>query len=220
MSDGKHLIKGLFLGAKETLPNGQESAIRKKSVESIKINFTHISDDAIVDQVHHGGEMRVIHHYSQYNYHILKNKFPDIANRFQPGSFGENILTEELTEKDLFIGDIYQLGSAKVQLTVARRPCATINQSYQDSRVLKEVMSTGHVGWFYKVLEEGSVKLGDYLEFIERPFPNLKVSDLYDQGYAPGAKFKNRNFLNLCLATGLMDKGWKPKVEKALTSLP
>jgi MOSC domain-containing protein YiiM len=83
MSDGKYLIKGLFLGTKETLPNGQESAIRKKSVESIKINFTHISHDAIVDQVHHGGEMRVIHHYSEHNYKIHIKHFSDIYNIFR-----------------------------------------------------------------------------------------------------------------------------------------
>lgn len=218
MTKEKYLVKGLFTGKEQTLPNGQKSAIKKSLVDRLTIKKGNLPEDTVVDQKHHGGDMRVIHHYSKINYDHFKNTFPEIADRFIPGSFGENLYTDELTEKDLFIGDIYSLGSAKIQLTVARRPCATINQSYEDKRVLKEVMTKGHVGWFYRVLEEGEVKLGDYLELIERPFPNLKVLDLYWQGYGAGPKFSDLELLRNCLDTGLMDKGWKPKLEKALNA--
>lgn len=148
----------------------------------------------------------------------MKEKFSEIAHRFIPGSFGENILTEELTETELNIGDIYSLGSAKVQLTVSRRPCATINYAYEDNRILKEVMQTGRTGWFYRVLEEGEVQIGDYLEFLERPYPDMTVSKLYDQGYGNN-HFSDLDFIEKCLQTGLMDKGWKPQIEVALRTL-
>jgi MOSC domain-containing protein YiiM len=216
MSNGKYKILGLFTGKPQTLQNGQISAMKKAPVDSITVTKETVINDQIVDLKYHGGDMRVIHHYSKVNYDHLKNKFPEISDRFIPGSFGENIYTEELTEKDLFIGDIYQLGSAKVQITVARRPCATINNVYEDNRILKEVLQTGHVGWFYRVIEEGEVKVGDYLEFLERPYPDLKVSTLYNEGYGPGEKFKNLEFLKACMDTNLMDKGWEPNVKKAL----
>jgi MOSC domain-containing protein YiiM len=216
MSNRKYKILGIFLGKPRTLQNDQLSAIHKQPTEILTIKKHELPGDVVVDQKYHGGDMRVIHHYSEVNYQHLKNCFPDIANRFIPGSFGENIYTEELSEKDLIIGDIYKLGTAKVQLTVARRPCATINTSYEDKRRLKEVMHPGRPGWFYRVIDEGEVKVGDYLEFIERPFPGLAVLDLYNEGYGK-AKFKKLDFLQKCLNTGLMDKGWKPKLEKALS---
>ena len=216
MSNGKYKVLGLFTGTPQTLKNGQLSAMKKTAVDKITITKETIVGDEIVDMKHHGGDMRVIHHYSKVNYDHLKKQFPEISQRFIPGSFGENIYTEELTEKELFIGDIYQLGSAKVQITVARRPCATINNVYEDNRILKEVLQTGHVGWFYRVLKEGEVSVGDHLEFLERPYPNLKVSALYNEGYGAGEKFKNFDFLKECLNTDLMDKGWKPKIEAAL----
>jgi MOSC domain-containing protein YiiM len=78
--------------------------------------------------------------------------------------------------------------------------------------VLKEVINSGHVGWFYKVLEEGTVNIDDELELIEKPHPDLSISKLFDQGYkAP--KFSDTEFLRACYQTGLMDKGWKPKLE-------
>lgn len=212
----KYKILGTYVSTPELLRNKLETAIVKKPVEKLIITRHALEGDQVANLKHHGGDMRVIHHYSQKNYDFLKKKFPDIADRFIPGSFGENIFTEELTETELNIGDIYSLGTAKVQLTVSRRPCATINLSYNDDRILKEVMQTGRTGWFYRVLEEGEVRAGDYLEFLERPFKDLPVSKLYDQGYGAN-RFSDKEFLKRCLDTGLMDKGWLPKIQDALS---
>lgn len=158
----KYKVLGVFTGQIAPLSNKAESAITKHSTSRLIIRKDAIEHDEVANKKYHGGDMRVVHHYSHQNYNYLKVKFPEIAHRFMPGSFGENIVTEELTETDLNIGDIYSLGSAKVQLTVSRRPCATINYAYEDNRILKEVMQTGRTGWFYRVLEEGEVKTGDY----------------------------------------------------------
>ncbi len=211
----EYKILGVYTGKIGLLSNNFESAIIKHSVPVLQIRKDHIDGDEVKNTLYHGGDMRVIHHYSLKNYRHLQFKFPDIKDRFVPGSFGENIVTEELSEDELFIGDIYQLGSAKVQLTVSRRPCVTLNYGYRDVRVLKEVIHTGKSGWFYRVLEEGEVKAGDTLKFIERPYPDLPVSRLFDQGYGT-EKFNDFDFLKKCYDTGLMDKGWKPKIEAAL----
>lgn len=217
MSNGKYKVLGVFVGEARALPNGQLSAMPKNPIETLQIKKHKLPGNEVVNTEHHGGDMRVIHHYSEINYQYLKTTFPDIAEKFTPGSFGENLYTAELTEQELFIGDIYKLGSAKIQLTVSRRPCSTLNYSYEDTRILDEVLATGYVGWYYRVLEEGEVQVGDNLEFLERPYPNLKISDLYQQGYG-SLKFQNLDFLQECLNTGLMDKGWKSKLEKALES--
>lgn len=206
-------IDGLFIGKAKQLPNNQKSAIHKLSVEKIICKKQYIEDDEVVDQKHHGGEMRVIHHYSEKNYVQLKEKFPEIANRFTPGSFGENLYTKDLTEADLCIGDIFTTQNCEIQITVPRRPCATLNIGYDDPRILKEVIRTGHVGWFYRVINEGAIQLNDNLILKKRPFPELKLNYLFEQGYGEN-KFQNSQFLKACLATGLMDKGWKPKLEK------
>jgi MOSC domain-containing protein YiiM len=212
----KYKILGVFTGKVANLSNNFESAITKHPAEVLKIKKKSIEHDEVANLKYHGGDMRVIHHYSLKNYRYLKEKFPEISDRFIPGSFGENIMTEELTETELNIGDIYSLGTAKVQLTVSRRPCSTINYAYNDNRILKEVMQTGRTGWFYRILEEGEVKSGDFLQFLERPFPDMPVSKLYEQGYGLNRTL-DIEFLKMCLQTGLMDKGWKPKIESWIT---
>jgi MOSC domain-containing protein YiiM len=213
----KYKILGVFTGKIAKLSNGQESAITKHPAHEIFIKKHSIDQDEVYDKKHHGGEMRVIHHYSHQNYNHLKTIFPEIADRFVPGSFGENIVTKELSEADLNIGDIYQLGTTKVQLTVCRRPCATINHAYNDDRILKEVIKSGRTGWFYRVLEEGSVKAGDYLELLESPYPGLSVLKLHQQGYSAN-RFSDPVFLKKCLETNVLDKNWKAKLEEALAN--
>ncbi|MBT4790013.1 MAG: MOSC domain-containing protein [Halobacteriovoraceae bacterium] len=213
MINNEFSITGLFKGVAQILPNGQHSGIRKTPSDQLTFSLTHVFDDEVVDQNHHGGDMRVLHHYSELNYNKLKERFPEIAHLFVPGSFGENICTPELTESDLCIGDIFTLGTTKIQLTVPRRPCVTINATYEDDRILKEIISTGHVGWFYKIISPGTVSLKDKLKLIERPYPELLISKLFKQGYHEVPKFADIPFLKACLQTNLLDKGWKPKLE-------
>lgn len=187
-----------------------KSGIRNQAVDELQIDLSEIPGDEVHNLKYHGGDHRVVHHYTEEHYQHLIAKFPDIADRFIPGSYGENIYTKGLTETDLCIGDIFSMGTAKVQVTASRQPCATINRSYEDNRVLKEIMKSGRTGWFYRVLKPGIVRPGDYLELLERPFPNLKLDRLFTEGFG---KEKDLSFLRACLDTGLMDKGWQPLLE-------
>lgn len=211
----KFKISGTFTGKRNMLSNGTESAITKIAKNKIILRKDFIEGDEVANETYHGGAMRVIHHYPYKHYQSLKENFSEISDRFIPGSFGENIITEELTEEDLSIGDTFILGTAKVQLTVCRRPCATINYAYGDNRILKFIMETGKTGWFYRVLEEGEVRVGDDLILLERPFPDLVLAKLHEQGYEAN-RFSNKEFLERCLKTGLLDKAWKIKIENAL----
>lgn len=173
----QHKILGLFVGKpKEFGPKKFVTAIDKSPVTtSMKVNFESIEGDQVNNLKFHGGLDRVVHHYSLEQYDYLKSIFPEHKDLFVPGSYGENLTTEKLTEKDLCIGDIFQLGKVKLQLTEGRKPCGTIDIKYGIRGVLKEIKNSGRYGWFYKVLEEGEVSLEDHFELIERPFPNLNL---------------------------------------------
>ena len=71
----RYKVLGLFTGKAQTLPNGQVSAIKKNLVQELKIETHKLPQDEVVDQKYHGGDMRVIHHYSEVNYTHLKKTF-------------------------------------------------------------------------------------------------------------------------------------------------
>lgn len=191
-------ILGLFTGKPKTLgPRKLLTAIDKTSVAgSVAVLKTGLQGDVVVDLKHHGGPDRAIHHYSQIHYQHLQEKFPEHAHLFVPGSYGENILTENITEKDLCVGDIFKLGSALIQVTEPRDPCGVIDLNYGIKGVLKEVFNSGRFGWFYRVLEVGKVQTGDYLEFVDRTSPQFALDKIISEVFLKRGKNKDLFFLN------------------------
>lgn len=184
MQELKSRIVGVFIGEPKPLGKRQvRTSIVKEAVNgSLDIKKDYLPGDSVSDVKYHGGPDRVIHQYSLKQYEYLKLVFPEDASKFVAGSYGENITSEEFGEKDLCLGDIFKLGTAKVQLSEPRKPCKKIDLRYE-ADVLKEIISSGRYGWFYRVLEEGEVKVGDFIELVERPFPELNLDRVIDLVY-------------------------------------
>jgi MOSC domain-containing protein YiiM len=217
----KEEILGIYVAMpKPTGSTAVISAIHKKKIDKLVVNAETLDGDDTYDKRHHGGPYRVIHHYSLKNYQILKEAFPEIAEKFIGGSYGENILTENLDETDLCLGDIFKIGSAKVQLTTPRSPCGTINMGYEHNKILKNILTTGHFGWFYRILETGEIKKGDHIELIERPHPTLNLHKFIQQAYRPTKAQKevqDKDFLLAALQVDALDCEWISKIEKVLS---
>jgi MOSC domain-containing protein YiiM len=53
----------------------------------------------------HGGPYQAVLQYAVHHYDTWRAEFPDIAARFGPGGFGENIVAAIFDETNLCIGD-------------------------------------------------------------------------------------------------------------------
>jgi MOSC domain-containing protein YiiM len=71
----------------------------------------------------HGGPEKAVHLYPSTHYAKLAAKFAEVAPLLVPGSMGENIATAELDEHDVRLGDVWQLGTALIQVCQPRNPC-------------------------------------------------------------------------------------------------
>jgi len=122
------------------------------------------------DRKHHGGPEKAIHHYALDHYAQWRAELPPLALRLEtPGAFGENLSTSGLTEAEVCIGDVFRLGTARVQVSQARQPCWRLNERFGLADMARRVQESGRTGWYYRVLEEGQVHPGDVLELLDRP---------------------------------------------------
>lgn len=220
MSEINEDIIGVFVSKpRPTGPKAVMSAIHKNQVAKLIVHKETLDGDDSYDKRFHGGPYRVIHHYTQKNYERLKLKFPEIADKFKGGSYGENLLTENLDESDFCIGDIFQAGTSTLELTIPRSPCGTINMGYEHNKVLKEIISTGHFGWFYRIIKEGEIKVGDKLKLIERPNPVANLHKLIKSAYKiKKSEISNidKNFLVKTKCIDSLDNEWVEKIDKTL----
>lgn len=97
------------------------------------------------------------------------------------GVLGENISTRGMTEHDVCIGDILCIGGARVQVSQPRSPCWKIDRRLKVDDASRFVETAGITGWYYRVLEPGSIAAGDAIALLERPNPWLSLAHYWDE---------------------------------------
>ena len=94
-----------------------------------------------------------------------------------PGAVGENWTLTGTDETLVCIGDIYAVGTARVQVSQPRFPCSKQERKLGLKGFLKAVMATGKSGWYLRVLTPGVVQAGDTLTLESRPEHGLAVAE-------------------------------------------
>lgn len=167
------VVIGLFAGRPEQLwPGRAPSAIRKVPVcGPVHIGREGFAGDVQADKTVHGGKEKAIHQYSADHLESWQAELPDLADLMRPGCFGENISASGVTERDLCLGDVLSLGTARVQVCQGRQPCWKLNLHIGDDRMAARFQKSGRTGWYYRVLDDGVANVGDQMDLQQRPNP-------------------------------------------------
>ena len=160
----------LFVGNIQPLPeSGRPTGMYKQlATGELEIGFDGFTADQQADKRVHGGPEKAIHLYPAAHYAKLAERFPDAASQLIPGSIGENISTPDLTESDIRIGDIYRLGTARLQVCQPRNPCWKIDERFASEGMAAFIAEHGLTGWYWRVLSPGHCLPGDELK-LETP---------------------------------------------------
>lgn len=94
---------------------------------------------------------------------------------FGPGAFGENLTLGGIDEDAACVGDVFRIGSARVQVSQPRQPCWKLGRIHGVPDLAARVERNGRTGFYFRVLEHGAVSEGDLLELLERPFPDWTI---------------------------------------------
>jgi MOSC domain-containing protein YiiM len=184
-------IDTLYAGRPQPLrPRGAPSAIFKSPLQGPwTVRRTGLAGDEQGDKVHHGGPEKALHHYARDHYAAWAADLPEIAPYLSAApAFGENISTLGMTEDTVHVGDVFRAGGVVLQVAQGRQPCWKLNAKFGRTDMAYLTQKTGRTGWYYRVLEEGTIAPGDMLETIDRPQPDWPLSRviglLYDRTLA------------------------------------
>ncbi len=86
---------------------------------------------------------------------------------FPLGQFGENLTVTGMLEEEVRIGDVFRFGSTVLQVAHPRIPCAKLNER-MGLRFSSMFLASRKVGYYLRVLSEGSIAPGDAIELLER----------------------------------------------------
>jgi MOSC domain-containing protein YiiM len=158
-------------------PGGVPSGIDKLPVSgSVMADSLGLAGDAQGDPKHHGGPDKAIHAYPASHYRLWAQDLPAMAARFCPGGFGENLVVEGATDRDICLGDHWRIGGALLKVSQSRQPCWKLNLRFDVADMARRVQTSGRTGWYFRVLEPGQMEAGTTASLALRPHPEWPLT--------------------------------------------
>ena len=148
----------------------------------VMLRTLNLDGDRQADLSVHGGPSKAVYVYPSEHYDYWKHEFPEM--KLPWGMFGENFTTKGLFEAELNIGDKFRVGSAAVMVTEPRMPCYKLGIRFgrsdmiRRSDMIQRFLASERTGFYFAVLQEGEVGLGDPIELIESGERSVRVSDI------------------------------------------
>lgn len=155
----------------------EQTGIFKKPVSEIFLGKEEVDDDAVVDRRYHGGVDKACYLFTADIYAEWKRMFPDAD--WSLGMFGENLTVAGLDEREMYIGDQYQIGEALVEVSEPREPCYKLGIRFGTQAVLKPFLNQPHCGVYVRVMRPGKVETGDELVLVKRVQEEFTMARIY-----------------------------------------
>lgn len=202
----------LFIGGIRPLPeSGRPTGIYKQPVSlTLNIGVEGFAGDHQADRRVHGGPEKAVHLYPARHYARLAARFPEAATQLLPGSMGENISTPDLDEGTVRIGEIWQLGGARLQVCQPRSPCWKIDERFASEGMAAFIAEQRLTGWHWRVVTPGQAAPGDPL-ILETPAAGPTLAEAMQLWQAHRPPLAD---LEMLAATPGIASQWKQKIEE------
>lgn len=217
MTDAPTPLIALLTGRARPLPDSDAlSGIAKRPVDRpLMLGETGFFGDEQADLRVHGGVEKAVHHYPFDHYATWQSELGDLLPLGAPGGFGENLSTAAMTEQTVAVGDIFRLGGALLQVSQGRQPCWKLNHRFGVADMSRRVQQSGRTGWYYRVLQSGTVSPDDALERIDRIAPDWTLHRLWHALYVDRMNLAE---LRGIAALDVLAEGWRKYAVRRLES--
>ena len=174
---------------------GSRSAIAKEPRSGpVDVGTLGLEGDEQGDPRVHGGPDKAVHCYAFGQYAPWRQELAGNATAqallAQPGAFGENFSLDGLDETQVCLGDQWQVGSARFEVSQGRQPCWKLNDRFGVPDMALRVQTSLRAGWYLRVLQAGQAQAGDTIWLLARPHPAWPVARLLraiaERDCAPG----------------------------------
>lgn len=173
----KTKIKNIYCGQKQNIDDGKkkyQSSYKKIALEKENyfIDELGFKDDSQSDKEHHGGVDKAICAYPSKFYKFFKEKYDfDLKDC----SFGENLTLDNLEDKEVCLGDIFEYGEVLLEVSQPRQPCWKISSLIGIKSLTSLVVKEYKTGFYFRVLKSGYIKKEDELILKKRINPNISI---------------------------------------------
>jgi len=155
-----------------------KSAYHKTAVSSladpreVTVSAMGLAGDEQADRAVHGGEDKAIYAYPWEHYPFwesLITRETHATPHFEAGAFAENLTIEGFNESEVWVGDLWRVGSVELSVVKLREPCFKFTARMKYKGAAKAMIQSAKSGWYLRVKVPGVIKAGDAIRVAPGP---------------------------------------------------
>jgi len=175
----------------------------------VLLRHLNLDGDRQADPRVHGGADKAAYLYpfEHYAFWAAETGRADFAH----GQFGENFTATGPLEDDVRIGDVLQIGAARVQVSQPRSPCYKLGIRMGDVQFPARFTAANRTGFYLRVLEEGMVQAGEPIRVLESAAGSMSVRDIFFLRH--GNRGTREDYARAARLPGLSES-WRAAFEK------
>lgn len=173
----------------------------------VHIGQLNLAGDKQADLTVHGGADKAVYAYPAEHYEYWRRELPGTTLSW--GQFGENLTTEGLSEDTLHIGDRLRVGSAILTVTQPRMPCYKLALRFGRDDIIKKFLASGRSGFYFSVIEPGSVAASSEIEVLSRDANCVSVADIARLYFGPSS---DQQLLERVARLTALPENWKAEL--------
>ncbi|MEN9630275.1 MAG: hypothetical protein RJA10_3503 [Pseudomonadota bacterium] len=160
------------------------TAIGKRPVPGpVAVGPMGLAGDEQADPTVHGGITKAVYLYPQAHYAFWQRVRAQAQvalwdEPLPPGSLGENLTVQGLTEDQLWVGDQLHLPGCVLAVSEPRFPCFKFSAAMGFEQAGKLMVQSGWCGSYLAVIEPGQLAAGDPIQLIPGP-REVSVRELF-----------------------------------------
>lgn len=153
---------------------GRTAIDKRPAAGPVAVGALGLAGDEQADAENHGGADQAVYVYAREDLDWWVER---LGRELRNGQFGENLTTAGLDVTGALIGEVWRAGSAVLQVTAPRIPCAVFANWLGEERWVKRFADAGRPGAYTRVLAEGLVAAGDPVEVLSRPGGSVTLAE-------------------------------------------
>jgi len=191
------------------------TGIFKEPVEGpVMMRRLNLDGDRQADLTAHGGPAKAVYGYPSEHYPLWAKELAEMSLPW--GMFGENLTTEGMGEEEVHIGDKFSIGEAVVMVTQPRTPCFKLALKFQRDDMLKRMLENGRSGFYFAVVQQGTIEAGDEITKVHADPAGVSVADI-NRLYKEGGK--DAALLRRAAKLEALPESWREYLLEELKSL-
>jgi MOSC domain-containing protein YiiM len=178
---------------------------KEPTTARVQLQGINATGDAQADLRVHGGPDKAIYAYAVEDYEWWASS----VGPLEPATFGENLTTSGIDLRASHIGDRWRVGDALLEVSQPRSPCFKLGIRMVDEGFPLRFIEAGRPGTYLRIIEPGSVTVGDEIEVSPTHPPAVSVGSL-------SARTIEMDVLRLAALDERVPEGWRRRAAKAL----